>query len=86
MRTHDLAELPGVGPAFAEELRRRGLVSVEDAIRVERPWLRAWLGKSRGDWLYERMRGIDSSAVLAREPRKSVSSERTFARDLMVSR
>jgi len=82
MRAHRLAELPGVGPAFAEELRRRGLVRVEDAIRVERAWLRAWLGENRGDWLYERMRGIDSSAVLAREPRKSVSSERTFARDL----
>ena len=82
VRTHDLAELPGVGPAFAEQLRRRGLVRVEDAIRVERAWLRAWLGEGRGDWLYERMRGVDSSTVLAREPRKSVSSERTFARDL----
>ena len=86
MRAHHLAELPGVGPAFAEQLRRRGLVRVEDAIRVERAWLRAWLGEGRGDWLYERMRGIDSSAVLAREPRKSVSSERTFARDLKGDR
>ena len=86
VRSHDLAELPGVGPAFAEELRRRGLVRVEDAIRVERSWLGAWLGQNRGDWLYERMRGIDASAVLAREPRKSVSSEHTFARDLQGDR
>ena len=48
VRTHDLAELPGIGPAFAEELRRRGLVRVAEAIRVERSWLRAWLGESRG--------------------------------------
>src|SRR5690606_16911617 len=33
-------------------------------------------------WLYERMRGIDRSAVTAREPRRSVSSERTFGVDL----
>jgi len=78
VRTHDLAEMLGVGPAFTEELRRLGIISMEEAIRVER----SWLGESRCDWLYERMRGIDSNAVLAHEPRKSVSSWRTFARDL----
>lgn len=82
VRSHRLAELPGVGPAFAEELQRRGLIRVEDAIRVERAWLQTWLGEGRGAWLYERVRGIDATRVLAREPRKSVSSERTFARDL----
>ena len=82
LRTHLLAELPGVGPAFAEGLRRRGLVRVEDAIRVERDWLRSWVGEARGDWLYARMRGDDPTPVLDRDPRKSVSSERTFGRDL----
>ena len=82
LRSHDLADLPGVGPAFAEELKRRGLVRVEDAVRVDRAWLRSWLGEGRGDWLWRRMRGIDSSAVVAGEPRKSVSSERTFSQDL----
>jgi DNA polymerase-4 len=32
----DLAELPGVGPALADELRRRGLVRVSDARAVQR--------------------------------------------------
>jgi DNA polymerase-4 len=82
MRTHRLADLPGIGPAFAEQLARRGLVQVEDAIRIDRDWLRSWLGEGRGDWLHDRMRGIDGSAVSDREPRKSVSSERTFGRDL----
>ena len=82
MRTHLLEELPGVGPAFAEALRHRGLVRVEDALRVDRAWLRSWLGVERGDWLHDRMRGIDHAPVREHEPRKSVSSERTFARDL----
>ena len=86
VRTHDLADLPGVGPTFAKQLKNRGLVRVEDAIRVERSWLGTWLGKNRGDWLYDRMRGVDTSTVLAREPRKSVSSERTFRRDLKGDR
>src|SRR5262249_28303930 len=34
VRTHTLHDLPGVGPAFAEELKRRGLVRVEDALGV----------------------------------------------------
>jgi DNA polymerase-4 len=82
LRTHRLADLPGIGPAFAEQLARRGLVHIEDAIRIDREWLRSWLGEGRGDWLHDRMRGIDGSAVSDREARKSVSSERTFSRDL----
>ena len=82
VRTHRLADLPGVGPVFADLLARRGLVEVEDAIRVERAWLCSWLGEGRGDWLYRRIRGIDASPVSDREPRKSVSSERTFGSDL----
>ena len=82
VRTHRLADLPGVGPVFAELLARRGLVEVENAIRVERAWLCSWLGEGRGNWLYRRIRGIDASPVSDREPRKSVSSERTFGSDL----
>ncbi len=82
LRSHRLEELPGVGPAFADELKRRGLVRVEDAVRVERDWLRSWLGEGRGDWLWARMRGIDPTPVNHHDPRKSLSSERTFGRDL----
>jgi DNA polymerase-4 len=82
VRTHRLEDLPGVGPAFADELKRRGLVRVEDALGVDPKWLASWLGEGRAAWLADRMRGIDHTPVLDRDPRKSVSSEHTFARDL----
>ena len=82
LRQFDLADLPGIGPSLVESLRLRGLVSVEDALLVEEPWLKKWFGDTRGGWLYRRIRGIDGSRVNPREPRKSVSSERTFAQDI----
>jgi DNA polymerase-4 len=82
MRQFSLADLPGIGPSLVEALRRRGLVSVEDTLPVEEAWLQRWFGPTRGSWLYRRVRGVDGSRVDPHEPRKSVSSERTFARDL----
>ena len=82
MKGFELREIPGVGPALAEALRKRGLVRVEDVLPVERIWLDRWFGESRGMWLWERVRGLDRSSVNPREPRKSVSSERTFASDI----
>jgi DNA polymerase-4 len=82
MKGLDLAEIPGVGPALVEALRKRGLVRVEDALEVQQEWLERWFGPRRGEWLYRRMRGLDSSRVDPREPRRSISSERTFFQDL----
>jgi DNA polymerase-4 len=82
MKRLDLADIPGVGPALVEALRRRGLVRIEEALGVQEPWLERWFGAHRGRWLYRRMRGLDSSRVDPREPRKSISSERTFFQDL----
>ena len=82
MKTLDLAEIPGVGPALAEALRKRGLVRVEEALEVQQAWLERWLGTQRGHWLHRRMRGLDTSRVDPREPRRSISSERTFFKDL----
>ena len=78
----ELAELPGVGPSFVEALRRRGLLRVRDARDVQPEWLEKWFGDRRGAWLHRRIRGLDDSAVDPVERRKSISSERTFARDL----
>jgi DNA polymerase-4 len=86
MRGFELRAIPGVGPALAASLESRGLVTVEDLLPVERAWLDRWLGESRGRWLWERARGMDSSRVNPGELRKSVSSERTFARDLSEER
>lgn len=82
MRTLDLADIPGVGPSLLESLRKRGLVRVEDALAVQEEWLRRWFGERRGAWLWRRIRGLDDSEVDPHESRKSISSERTFSRDL----
>lgn len=82
----DLSELPGVGPALVESLRRRGLVTVADAVAVQKEWLARWFGPRRGAWLYRRVRGVDDSRVDPFERRKSISSERTFFEDLVDDR
>lgn len=82
MQEFALREIPGVGPALAGALESRGLVEVKDILPVERVWLDRWFGEGRGRWLWERARGLDSSRVSPGEPRKSVSSERTFSTDL----
>lgn len=82
MKRFELRDIPGVGPALLEKLEKRGLRTVEDILPVERQWLVKWFGESRGRWLYRRARGIDDSPVSSADPRKSVSSERTFRRDL----
>jgi DNA polymerase-4 len=78
----DLADIPGVGPVFAGELERFGLVSVEDVLRYERIALEQWLGRSRGGWLYRRARGMDGGQVQPEREAKSMSREETFARDI----
>jgi DNA polymerase-4 len=82
LNTLELSDLPGVGPSLVESLTRRGLVRVEDALGVQREWLQRWFGERRGAWLYRRVRGLDDSEVDPNEARKSISSERTFSRDL----
>ena len=82
MRGLDLADIPGVGPALVEALRKKGLVRIEEALGVQQSWLERWFGAHRGRWLYRRMRGLDASRVDPREPRKSISSEHTFFKDL----
>jgi DNA polymerase-4 len=82
LKGFQLREIPGVGPNLAKALRDRGLVTVPDILPVERDWLCRWFGESRGHWLWERVRGMDRSRVDPGEPRKSVSSERTFSTDI----
>ena len=77
-----LEKLPGIGPAFLERLKKKGLTTCAEAAAVEREWLARWFGPGRGAWLWERVRGIDASEVDARERRKSISSERTFFADI----
>jgi len=78
----ELAAIPGVGPALVQALRARGLVYVRDAVAVQREWLERWFGRSRGGWLWRRVRGLDASEVDPVERRRSISAERTFFKDL----
>lgn len=82
LKTFKLRDIPGVGPVLAEALESKGLVWVPDLMAVDLSWLEKWLGSARAQWLWRRARGLDSSVVSPGEPRKSVSSERTFASDL----
>jgi DNA polymerase IV len=77
-----LADIPGVGPVFAETLRRRGLRTVRDARAYDEATLCAWLGAGRGGWLFRRVHGIDDTPVGERGEARSISHERTFAADI----
>ncbi|MDH5314934.1 MAG: DNA polymerase IV [Gemmatimonadota bacterium] len=78
----DLSDLPGVGPRFAEALRRHGLVRVRDALGLDRGTLGGWFGPRTGAWLYDRIRGISRTPVSSYAEPKSVSRESTFHVDL----
>ena len=81
MRRVDLAAIPGIGPVFQDELKRFGLVRVADALEHDLTTLTGWLGP-RGEWLYQRIRGIDDAALDTHGEAKSISRDETFARDL----
>lgn len=85
LRDLPLAEFGGIGPRAQGRLRRLGLDRVSDVLAHDRATLRAWLGARAGDWLHDRVRGIDLRPVQPRADRKQVSRERTFARDLTAA-
>jgi DNA polymerase IV len=77
-----LADLPGVGPRFQERLAQHGWRSVADVLPLDRAALERNLGERAGEWLYQRIRGIDPSPVRERDRVKSMSRDETFPRDL----
>lgn len=82
LATLELGDIPGVGPALLATLEKKGLHTVAQALAVEEAWMARWLGEGRARWLGRRLRGMDESEVVHGEPRKSISSERTFSRDI----
>jgi DNA polymerase IV len=82
MMRFTLAELPSVGPKFQERLGRLGLRTVRDVVRHERETLVRWLGEREGNWLYERVRGVDAAPVEPDREAKSVSRDETFPTDV----
>lgn len=81
MSAFRLSDIPGIGPVFAEHLRRLGMVGVADALKYEEATLEAWLG-ARGAWLHRRVRGLDSAHVETDREARQMSREETFATDL----
>lgn len=77
-----LADIPGVGPVFTEELRRFGLVQVADAQRLTERALVELVGGGRGEWLHRRAHGVDESRVEPGHAPKSMSRDETFPHDL----
>jgi len=78
-----LADIPGIGPRLQETLKRYGLVSVRDALRVDARSFEQWLGQRSGRWLFERIRGHGGDRVESAAAAKSISHEETFAKDLV---
>lgn len=77
-----LADIPGVGPRLRDRLEVAGLRTVPDVLAAGPPVLERMLGERAGRWLFDRVRGIGSSDVIAREQAKSVSHEDTFPHDV----
>jgi DNA polymerase-4 len=73
--------LPGVGPAFAHNLARRGFVTVGDVARADPRDLARDFGAG-GLRLAALAQGRDGRRVDPASPRKSISAETTFDDDL----
>ena len=73
--------LPGVGPATEKRMKRAGIETIADLRAIPLDQMVTRFGK-HGDWLYRCARGMDERPVRSRHSRKSLSHERTFARDL----
>jgi DNA polymerase-4 len=82
MRQFALADIPFIGPKFQARLERHGLRTVGDALSRDRGSLARALGEREGEWLWERVRGIDDSAVEPWLAPKSISRDETFPEDL----
>ena len=76
-------KIPGVGKATERVLTEMGIATVGDVQRFTEEQLTARFGKW-GVRLWELARGIDESPVEPSRPRKSWSSETTFARDIPI--
>ncbi len=77
-----LAEIPMVGPKFVTRLERAGLRTVNDVLEHPLPELIHWFGDREGQWLYDRVRGIDGGTVEGHGEQKSMSREETFSADI----
>lgn len=76
-----VGRIPGVGPATEAQMEKLGIRTVGDIRPHPVEQLCSWFGRF-GQRLWELSRGIDERPVNPERPRKSISSETTFASDL----
>ena len=76
-----VGRIPGVGKVTEARMKELGVQSVGDIYRLALPTLEEHFGRY-GHRLYELARGIDHNAVVPNRPRKSISAEDTFERDI----
>jgi DNA polymerase IV len=81
--TLPVRKIPGVGKATEKVMTEMGIATVGDLHRFSLDELVARFGKW-GTRLWELARGIDEHPVEPSRPRKSWSSENTFARDITM--
>lgn len=74
--------LPGVGPATERRIKRAGIETIGELRALPLDRLEKLFGR-HGGTLYRYSRGIDERPVRTRRSRKSLSSERTYPRDLV---
>jgi DNA polymerase IV len=82
MRDLPVRRIPGVGPRAEAWFHERGIETCGQLQQVPPNELARWLGPSRAAELHARCRGEDDRPVETRRERKSMSVERTFARDI----
>lgn len=82
MRRLPVAKIPGIGPVSQRKLAALGIERCEDVYRRRKLDLYEKFGKNFTDWLWERAQGIDKTEVGSNRERKSISSEKTFPRDI----
>ena len=82
LETFDLADIPMIGPRFQERLAKLGMRRVTDVLQYDAVTLAQWLGAREAEWLFDRVRGIDSSEVESRGEAKSISRDETFPADI----
>ena len=70
----------GIGPATAEKLHRRGIVTVGDLARVAEPTLSVMLGRAAGRHLHALANNRDPRRVLPRRRRRSIGSQHALGR------
>jgi DNA polymerase-4 len=81
LTTMDVGELWGIGKATSARLKAGGIITIGQLAQADPRSLRDIFGE-HAEHVIERARGIDESPVSSERAAKTISSERTFARDV----